>query len=88
MFMTDIDRISLFKSEEVKYYPQVFLEKYRYRLDDGGLRIDASDESDAMPESEDEFNCEYESDDNDNNESGNNDNNEPKKFRKFKNLEI
>ena len=37
------------KSEELKYYPQVFLEECRYRLDDGGLRIDESDESDNMP---------------------------------------
>ena len=36
-----------FKSEELKYYPQVFLEVCRYRLDNGGLRIDASDESDG-----------------------------------------
>ena len=57
-----------FKSEELKYYPQVFLEECRYRLDNGGLRTDASDESDNMPESEDEFNSEYESDNNDNND--------------------
>ena len=56
-----------FKSEELKYYPQVFLEERRYRLDNADLRIDASDESDNMAESEDEFNSEYESD-NDNNE--------------------
>ena len=36
------------KSKELKYYPQVFLEECRYRLDDGGLRIDESDESDNM----------------------------------------
>ena len=37
------------KSEELKYYPQVFLEKCRYRLDNGGLHINESDESDNMP---------------------------------------
>ena len=57
-----------FKSKELKHYPQVFLEECRYRLDNGGLCIDASDESDNMP-SEGEFNSEYESDNNDNNES-------------------
>ena len=39
-----------FKSEELKYYPQVFLEKCRYTLDNGGLCIDASDESGNMPD--------------------------------------
>ena len=51
-----------FKSEELEYYPQVFLEECRYRLDNGGLRIDAPDESDNEPDSEDEFDSEYESD--------------------------
>ena len=54
-----------FKSEELKYYPQVSLEECRYRLDNGGLRIDASsNESDNTLEDEEEFSSEYASDNN------------------------
>ena len=57
-----------FKSKELKYYPQVFLEQCRYRLDNGGLCTDACDKSDNMPYGEGEFDSKYEFD-NDNNES-------------------
>ena len=56
-----------FKSKKHNYYPHVFLEECRYRLDNVGLRMDASGESDNMPdESEDEFNSDHESNSDDN----------------------